>query len=155
MTNRQALLFFVSQRTRAGLIPLHGFAATFADGLPTGLRFTREAAAFNLMASASGVQPLAAIRDLMIVLCSDGRSTLDDRLSEVRVPVFYLRAAGGFNRNGRDTFPYLGSATLQSLLISTEPDGQEAFDIGHGDILMLDAAERLVWAPILDWVRTQ
>ncbi len=154
-SNRQAALIFGTRPAQAGLLPIHAFAGIFEEGLPVGLRFSPETAGFNLLASASGFSPTANGRDLMIVLCDDGSSNLDDRLGDVTAPVLYLGVAGGFNANGLDTFPYLGSSELESVLIAFDPPGQEALDVGHADVLMMDPADQLLWKPIFEWVTAE
>ena len=87
--------------------------------------------------------------------CDDGRSEIDDHLAEITVPVFYFGAGGGNKTNGLATFPFLGSTELDSQILSFEPPERALFDVGHGDVLMMDQAAELVWQPILDWILAQ
>lgn len=151
LTNRQAALV-VGTTPPGGEGTFHLFAGTFANGLPTGLRFTAEPVALSLLSSAANFQPLAGWRDALIVLCDEGGTGLDDHLADITVPVFYLGAAGGNRDGGTATFPFLGSRELQSLVVSLDEPESELVDVGHGDILAMPGAASLVWQPILDWI---
>lgn len=151
LTNRQAALV-VGTTPPGGEGTFHLFAGTFADGLPTGLRFTAEPVALHLLSSTASFQPLAGWRDALIVLCDEGGTGLDDHLADITVPVFYLGAAGGNRNGGTATFPFLGSRELESLVVSLDEPGRELEDVGHGDILAMETAPELVWQPILDWI---
>ena len=153
LSNRQAALV-VGTTPPGGDGTFHLFAGTFADGLPTGLRFTSEPVALGLLSAAASYQPLAGWRDALIVLCDEGNTGLDDHLADITVPVFYLGAAGGNRDGGTATFPFLGSRELESLVVSLDEPGRELEDVGHGDILAMESAPELVWQPILDWITT-
>ena len=150
-THRQTALA-IGTLPPGGSGTFHLFAGLFDSGHPVGLAYTEEAVATNLLASSSAFQPLAGFRDLLTIRCNDGRSELDDHLDEISVPVFFFGAAGGVGTSGLDTLPFLTSSETESQLLRLLPEGQELFDVGHGDILAMDDAPELVWTPVLEFL---
>ncbi len=150
-SNRQAALL-VGTTPPGGSGTFHLFAGIFEEGLPTGLAYTDERVALGLLAAAASYQPLAEVRDVLTVLCDDGRSTFDDRYADITVPVLYVGAAGGDNGRGPAVFSRLGSSETAAILVRFLEPGQELFDVGHGDILTMPQAASLVWQPIFEWV---
>jgi hypothetical protein len=47
----------------------------------------------------------------------------------------------------------LGSRDVTTRIVSLKPAGQEANDYGHWDLWLADNAAKLVWQPILDWLK--
>lgn len=153
MTNRQVALLFLTLPSGSGTF--HFFGGVFEDGMPVDFAYTAERALLNLVASTEAFQPLAGFRDLLIVLCDSDDDALDDHLEDVVVPVRYIGAAGGNRDFGVATFDFLGSKELSSEVVALRPPGEELFDVGHGDLLLMDRGAELVWQPILDWVRAR
>lgn len=60
--------------------------------------------------------------------------------------------AASAGRFDRATFARLGDGEHRSLIIAFDPPGEEAGDAGHGDVVMMDPADTLVWQPIYEWI---
>jgi hypothetical protein len=88
-----------------------------------------------------------------MIVCDEEDSPLDDFLSEVTVPMFYIGAAGGFGAFGEHTTTLTGSADVTTLVVSLEPPAQQPIDFGHSDIFQADNALQLVWKSLLKWLK--
>jgi hypothetical protein len=135
----------------------HFVAGEFPDGdttqIPTGLRFTSVARWNRLLATGSPYEPLKLVSDASAVSCADGSTpTFDAHLGQVRVPVMYLGAAGGFGTYGLYTPGLLGTHDVTTTIVRRRPPGQEKTDFGHVDLFKARDADRLVWQPIANWL---
>lgn len=84
--------------------------------------------------------------------CGTTDSPYDDNLGEIRVPVLYIGAAGGFGNLGEYTTQLLGSEDVTKIMVQLRPDDDAANDFGHMDPFTADQAPRLVWEPIHAWI---
>jgi hypothetical protein len=78
----------------------------------------------------------------------------DDHLGRIKIPVFYVGAAGGDGAHGVYATTLLGSADKSSLVVALYPPDLAALDYGHADLLWADNAKTLVWEPIYNWIHT-
>lgn len=157
--NRQAGLL-VGQATfglQGGLetAPFYHFTGgTFdTEGKPTGLLYSNEADLFAFEIAASPVQPNRELLEADAATCEQNDVAFDDHLSEIKVPVFYIGAGGGFGEFGIYTTTLLGSTDVTTLVINKVPAAARILDYGHADLFLANDAETLVWQPLLDWVQ--
>jgi hypothetical protein len=155
--NRQAGLF-VGEATFAllgGLEPVpfyHFTGGTFdAQGVPSGLLYSNEADLFHFEIAASPYQPNQELADADNATCGQVDVGFDDHLAEIKVPVLYIGAGGGFGPYGLYTLSLLGSTDVTTHIVSLAP--VRIADFGHADLFLANQAPSLAWQPILDWVR--
>jgi pimeloyl-ACP methyl ester carboxylesterase len=156
-TNRQAGLF-VGEETFAllgGLEPVpfyHFTGGTFdANGIPSGLLYSNDQDLFHFEINASPYQPNRELADADEATCGQHDVRFDDHLAQIKVPVLYIGAAGGFGSYGVYTTTLLGSTDVTIHITSLSP--VRIADFGHADLFQANDAQTLVWQPILDWVR--
>lgn len=124
-----------------------------AFGLPTHLTYTREHRFFETLAQARPYQSLTEVVESDELLCNRCPSPYEEHLAEVRVPVLYVGAAGGFGRYGSYSKQLLGGRKAE--LIITKGVRMSKLDYGHADLLLAEDADTLVWAPLLEWLKRQ
>jgi pimeloyl-ACP methyl ester carboxylesterase len=156
-TNRQAGLF-VGEETFAllgGLEPVpfyHFTGGTFdANGIPTGLLYSNDQDLFHFEIASSPYQPNRELADADKSTCGQHDVPFDDHLGQIKVPVLYIGAGGGFGQFGVYTTTLLGSTDVTIHITSLNPI--RLADFGHADLFQANNAQALVWQPILDWVR--
>jgi len=66
------------------------------------------------------------------------------------VPILFVARAGGFGEAGLWQLGLLGSDDITTRIVST--NGDPLLDFGHLDLFLTEAAEPLVWQPILAWI---
>jgi hypothetical protein len=151
LTNLQFLLYVAASDGGGG----HFAGGTFdASGIPTGLRFTDPALWPDLAVAAPPyAAPVRGALDDDALVCGQPDVPFDDHLGEIRIPILYVGAAGGF---GQGSGPYSTTLTasrdVTTLRVQLLPDDQRAFDYGHADLFTGSNAQRLVWRPILNWI---
>jgi len=151
LTNFQFILYVAASDGGGG----HFAGGIFnASGIPTGLRFTDPALWPDLALAAPPYSaPVRVGPDLDALVCGQPDVPFDDHLGEIRVPILYVGAAGGF---GQGSGPYSTTLTasrdVTKLRVQLLPDDQSAFDYGHADLFTGSNAQRLVWRPILNWI---
>lgn len=161
MTNREVALLtgaatFVFFPPGLEPAPFYHFTAGFFDkfDVPTGLRYSQEELLFTLLASASPWQPLRHTAELEAATCGGpGAPPWSNRLNQIRVPVLYVGAGGGFGDLGLYTTSLLGTTDVTTLIVEIEPPEDRQIDFGHVDTLLADNAPLLIWHGILDWLR--
>lgn len=124
-----------------------------AFGLPTRLTYTREHRFFEVLAQARPYQSFTEVVESDELLCNRCPSPYEEHLAQVRVPVLYVGAAGGFGRYGSYSKELLGGRKAE--LIVTKGSRLPKLDYGHADLLLAEDADRLVWAPMLEWLQRQ
>jgi hypothetical protein len=124
-----------------------------ASGVPTGLSWTREGFFFQGLTQSSPYQSIGEQVETLAMWCGAPDLPYDDHLSEVRVPVLYVGAAGGVGRYGFHSLTRLGSTDVTRYVVQRLPDAARALDYGHADLWLADDAPTAVWAPILDWMQ--
>jgi hypothetical protein len=157
LTNRQAALVAgaATYTFFAGLEPTpsyHFAGGTFdPSGIPTGLTFTEDAYWIDFLSGPSPYEPVKLLADADAVTCGQANVPFDDHYAEVRVPVLYVGADGGFGTYGLYSLSLLGSPDKSSRIVDLR--SERALDFGHADIFLARDARAQAWQPILDWVR--
>ena len=124
--------------------------------IPLGLRFTSVVRWDRFLAGGSPYEPLKLVADASAISCADGSTArFDAHLNQVRVPVLYVGAAGGFGTYGLHTLSLLGTRDIESRIVRLRPPGQETTDFGHVDLFHARDADQLVWRPIANWLLHQ
>jgi len=135
----------------------HYLAGVFGQGgintIPLGFHWTDVARYETELASVPPYEPIQLESDFYAITCGDGPVELSNHLAQIRVPVFYLGAAGGNGAFGLYTLSQLGSSDISSSIISFYPAGQYRVDYGHNDLFDADNARDVVWSKILQWMQ--
>ena len=76
----------------------------------------------------------------------------DDHLAEVKAPVLYVGARGGFGEYGVYSTTLLGSRDVTTHVVTLLPE--QPLDFGHSDLFWADNARTEVWEPIYNWVHS-
>lgn len=162
-TNRQAALAvgsmtFILLPPGLAPVPLYHFTGgTFdAQGLPSGLLYSPESSLLALEAGSSPFQPVKEGADADASTCEDpaiADVSFDDHLADIKVPVFYLGANGGFGESGIYTTTLLGSQDVTFHVVDLQPAEAQLLEIGHGDIFLANDGESLFWQPVLSWIQ--
>lgn len=154
-TNFQAALF-VGTNTY-NLLPLpnahwHFVAGSYDNGIPIGLAYTSPERWIKVLAEphAGPYMPQRIGLDLNICQCNNEDSTLDDHLTEIEVPVFYIGSGGGVEAQGFYTVDQLKSQDITKYVASLNPE--PTLDFGHGDLFLANNADSEVWEPIRQWL---
>ncbi|WP_075008250.1 hypothetical protein [Stigmatella aurantiaca] len=151
-TNRGALLgtagltYLFSPYT-----PLYHLIAPIldADGNVTAVRESSEDSVSAWFASAPPHQSLREAADFDEIWCGTSQRP---GLANIRVPLFYLGAAGGFGDHGLYSAAQVSSKDVTTLVVRRfEPD-RIAEDFGHGDLLYAADAPALAWQPLAEWL---
>ncbi|HEV7507372.1 MAG TPA: hypothetical protein VGS07_20975 [Thermoanaerobaculia bacterium] len=158
--NRQAGLL-VGEATYLFLAPLeptpfyHFTGGTFEiEGKPAGLLYTNEGNLFALEQGSAPLQPNQELADADASTCGSTPVDFDDHLAQIKVPILYMGAGGGFGEFGIYTTTLLGSTDKTIHIVHKTSSTQRLSDFGHADLFLANDAQTLVWQPILDWVRT-
>jgi hypothetical protein len=123
------------------------------NSVPVGLQYTRVSTWNNGLASTTPYQPILEEADLDGVTCGDANPDYSDSLRLVKVPVFYVGAAGAEGNLGLYTLTQLGSQDIQHYVVNFYPPDQAELDYGHDDLMIADNAKDVVWSRILDWLK--
>ena len=125
-----------------------------ADGLPIGLLFTDERLFYDWLTGASAYEPVQILADGESIGCDRDDPPWDDNLAEITAPILYLEAAGGAGGDyGRQILAFLPRADVTELIVQLYTDEERPLDYGHVDLWTADNAQKLVWRPILNWIR--
>jgi hypothetical protein len=153
-TNRDQLLRLVGQTYLfAPLAPLyHLLAPTLDDsGVPLGLSETSETAAIAWLEGAPYHQSFLETVDFDAQLCGVA-PPVDAPLSRIRVPLFYIGAAGGVGDLGIHATQQVSSTDVTTLVVRRFGPERRAEDFGHADLLYADDAAVLAWQPLAAWL---
>jgi hypothetical protein len=152
-TNRQVMLRYAGQTWVFGTLSptYHFLAPVIGDtGLPVGLSATSQAAASAWFAGSPLHESMIEGGDLDAQLCGDGTTPIDAPLSRIRVPLFYIGAAGGTGDGGLAATTQVSSRDVTTLVVSVT--GDVLTNYGHGDLLYADDALTRVWQPLASWL---
>jgi len=136
-------------------VPFYHFTAgKFRSGSTlVGLEYVKESQFFDFLASANPYQGLQEQVEGDQLLCGTKNLPYDDYLKDVKVPVLYVGAAGGFGSYGEYAAKnLLGSKDVTVLRVQRESDSARAADYGHADLWLASDAEKSVWKPISKWM---
>ncbi|CAN5551853.1 hypothetical protein BH11MYX1_BH11MYX1_42060 [soil metagenome] len=153
-TNQQAMWLLVGQTYKlAPFAPGYHLLAPVlgSNGKPTGLRLTSDAASNAWFAGATPHQSMIEAADLDAYLCGEAPPIVAP-LSNIHVPLYYVGAAGGIGAFGLHATTQVSSTDVTTHIIQQLPAGQQLSDVGHGDLLLADAARSLVWQPLVTWL---
>ncbi|WP_257454785.1 alpha/beta fold hydrolase [Archangium lipolyticum] len=126
-----------------------------ADGLPTGPTWTRERFFYDFLLQASPYQSIGEQVDTLALWCGTPDVPYDDHLAQVKVPVLYVGAEGGFGHFGTYSTSLLGSTDVSFLQQQRMPAEARVMDYGHADLFLADDAKDTVWTRILDWMHSR
>jgi thioesterase domain-containing protein len=153
-TNRQVALLVGASVNGVFNAGFHFVTARFdATDVPIGLRYTPDLRWLRLMTQVAGWESLGDFIDGNALYCGDIEVPFDDHLRDIRVPVLYLAAAGGFSTTGLYSTTLLGSRDVTQVVIRLRPRGQEVDDFGHVDLWHASNAATLAWDPLAQWLR--
>lgn len=155
-TNRGAFLAAVGQTylffQNTPLYHLNAPALS-PTGQITGLRESSESAASAWLAGGAPHQSMRESAEGDALWCGEGSLPIDVSLGAIKVPLFYLGAAGGFGAHGLYTTTRVGSTDVTTHVVRRFGADREAEDFGHGDLLFSADAPTLAWKPLSDWLR--
>ena len=158
LTNEQAILYLGT--APGGPTPaFHLVAGVFDEGgTPIGLEYTQKdlfvyayAGGVSLDGMVWWASVLTAV-DQYGIWCDATDVPFDNHLGDVRIPTFFLGTTS-MGPAGVYSTTLLGSRDVTTRIVSLKPAGQEANDYGHWDLWLADNAAKLVWQPILDWLK--
>lgn len=161
-TNMQAAQFVLTATHATYQAPLqppvpfyHYLGGTFDEyGLPAGLQFATQGNIIDNAFAAPNFQSLGEIIDGEAIMSDNIENPYDDHLGDIKIPVYYIGAAGGFGQYGAYILELLGSADKNSLIVQVYPSEAAALDYGHADLFWADNAKGLVWEPICSWIKS-
>jgi len=154
LTNRDLMLFVVGQTYNfAPFAPLyHLLAPVLAGDAAVGLGETTEDAATAWLAGSPPHQSMLEGADLDALLCGTGPMPVDAPLSRIRVPLYYLGAAGGVGALGVYSTTQVSSSDVTAQVVQRLGAERIAEDFGHGDLLFAADAPTLAWQPLAAWL---
>jgi len=152
-TNRGAMLLVVGQTYQfAPFAPFYHLLSPILDGdTAVGLRETPELASDAWLAGAAPHESMLEAADLDALLCGQ-TPPVAAPLANIRVPLFYIGAAGGIGTLGLHATTQVSSTDVTTLVIQRFPADQRAADFGHGDLIFATDAPQLVWQPLASWL---
>ena len=153
VTNRQAL-FVLAAQTYFFFTPTDHYhlaaGDVLDDGSIGGLLESPEPAVATWFATASPHQSLREAAETDSVWCGDGSGPFTVDLAQVRAPLLYLGAAGGYGDRGVYSTTRVGSTDVTVHVVTRGGDPFE--DVGHGDLLFGTDAPALAWRPLAAWL---
>jgi hypothetical protein len=160
-TNRGATLSYAAagfQRGTHPFTPWYHFAAgvfPYGDTTrdPAGLRFTDVHAWDDFLMGIGNFEPVRLQAEAQHITCDDGSTQrFDQHLQDIKVPILYVGAAGGFGTYGTYSMDLTGSREKQAIIVRTRPHGQENRDFGHVDLFYAKHAKHFAWERMLHWL---
>ena len=153
-TNRQMMLRFMTQTYRyyEPKPKYHLVAGVFTNGVSTDLRYSSEALVDDWLANSPPHESMLESAERDAIWCGEAPLPVVDHLADIRVPIFYLGAAGGFGDHGLYSTTVVGSTDVTTHVIRRLPVESEAEDFGHGDLLYANDAPTLAWEPLANWL---
>lgn len=137
-------------------VPYYHFTAGVfgADGTPTGLQFVSEPQLFSFFSAAHPYQSFTEQVETDELMCGQKNLPYDDHFKDVKVPVLYVEAAGGYGSYGEYTVKsLLGSKDVSFLKVQRLSDAARVADYGHVDPFLASDAKTAVWAPLREWLK--
>jgi hypothetical protein len=124
------------------------------EGQLSGLQYAGVPQFFSLLGAARPYQDFTEIVEGEQLQCGVKDLPYDDHLSEVKVPVLYVGAGGGFGHYGEYAVTnLLGSKDVTVLRVQRLTEALRVADYGHADLFIASDAEQSVWAPIYRWMK--
>jgi hypothetical protein len=154
LTNREVALLIAGSSSASYGPFFHELSPILdADGNPTALRLTPEAAADAWFADSPPHQSMLETADLDALVCGDA-PPIDAPLSNIHVPVFYLGEAGGVGAFGLHTTTQVSSRDVTTQVIQLFGPDDATSDVGHADLLFATDAPNFAWQPITAWLES-
>jgi len=145
-----------------GFVPYYHFNAgyfpdnNYYSGVSNGLVYSNVNTINALFSGVGSHENLQMWADTMAVTCGDDPNLpFDKHLKDIKVPVHYVGAGGGFGPYGLYTLSLLGSKDTSHHVVSFYPPDQAYKDFAHVDLWYADNAQKLVWNDILDFIEKQ
>ncbi|MDH3709914.1 MAG: hypothetical protein OER04_08510 [Cyclobacteriaceae bacterium] len=156
-TNYQFVLFLGTSTFAQGdpPAPFWHFVGGEFDGtspIPQGLLYTKPSRWIQLLRGLPPYQPQLGGKELSACLCNEEEVTIDDHLSEIKLPILYLGVAGGFGQQGLFTSSLTRSSDVTDYIVTLQPGELRAIDFGHGDLFMAEEASELAWEVLRRWL---
>jgi len=152
LTNLQAALALVSLPFDP-VFPIHYWAVVFDEmGTPLGLQYTNVDLLIDFMTHAPTWLPTLYSKEIYLSHCTGGEPWTE-HFAEIRNPIFWVSAQGGYAPWETYTLEQLGSTDVTMLNVQLHPAEEIELDYGHVDLFTADNAPTLVWQPILEWVQ--
>ncbi len=160
-TNLGATLSYAAAGFQGGTHPFtpwyHFASGAFTGGDttrdPVGLRFTDVHAWDDFVMGIGNFEPVRLQAETQHITCDDGSTNrFDGHLGDIRVPILYVGAAGGFGTYGMYSMNQTGSRDRETIIVRTRPIGREKQDFGHVDLFYARDAKRYSWQRIAHWV---
>lgn len=148
-TNSQVLNFLST--TTYAVSPTVAPFWHFFGGDVNGMLYTDPLRFYRLAVVLAPYQPLLHDYETSACFCDDEEVSIDDNLGGIKVPIFYLGAAGGIGSLGIYTTTLTSSSDISSYIISI-PGTETAMDYGHADLFMGKEASTLVWNELYQWL---
>ena len=137
----------------APFAPFYHLGAPELDGdVAVGFAESSEDAMSAWLAGGTPHQALLESADLDRLLCGEGVQPVVAPLSAIRVPLYYLGAAGGIGVNGLHATTSVSSSDVTVNMVQRYGADRRAEDFGHTDLLLADDAVTLAWAPLASWL---
>ena len=152
-TNGQVVVIYAGFPQNFASPWYHFFGSDLSAGFPTSLFFAEEPLVYAHFGLGSSYQPRKQNLEGAVMICDEEESPFDDHLADITVPVLYLGADGGVGEFGFYSTTLLGSDDVTTLNVDLSDVNAE--DFGHSDLFYATDAETLVWAPLLDWLRSR
>ncbi|WP_375770260.1 hypothetical protein NR798_05020 [Archangium gephyra] len=125
-----------------------------AGGLPTELKYVKDQPFFDFLSTARPFQSFTEMVESDRMMCGDESLPYDDHLAQVKVPVLYVGAGGGFGGYGVHSTKLLGSKDVSVHMVQRLPEAYRGADYGHADLFLAEDAATAVWEPIYQWMKT-
>ena len=152
LNNRQAALFLGIAPPPNPPAPSWHFVGGQLRGnppVPGGLLYTESSRWIQLLRGLPPYQPRLSEKDINACLCNEEEVTIDDHLGEIKVPILYLGAAGGFGEQGLFTSSLTKSNDITEHIVNLKFN-QRSF--GHADLFMANDAAELAWEVMRQWL---
>jgi hypothetical protein len=152
LTNREELLGFVARTfdfyQPAPFYHLNG--GRFDGDVPTDTRYAPYLLVADWFAAAPQHESMKEAVDLDAVQCGEAPLPLVDHIADVRVPVYYVGAGGGYGVHGVFGAHAVASGDVTTTVWSAAAEGRD--DVGHADLLYATDAPDKVWKPLAKWI---
>lgn len=119
-------------------------------GVPVGLLYSDPHRWIQLLGELPPYMPERARYDVAVTACGTQDVTLDDYLGDIKVPIYYLGAAGGSADEGEYTTTLTASTDITTHIVTVAND--PLLDYGHADLFLGDNASVLVWEKLHSWL---
>ena len=155
LTNKQAVHLFVGQTyLYYAVTPVYHLNGGELEGDSIArLRFAPDGRVEDWLIGAPPHEAYAESVDMDAILCGEAPLPVEDRFADIRVPIFYLGAAGGFGDYGLHSTRITRASDVTTHVVRRLPPALEAADYGHADLLFGSDAPEIAWQPLVAWLQ--